>query len=188
MSHLDIKKKPTITLFGGIMAACLFLLAGASLWLYEAWEHHLPPEQRVREQFESHRSDYIRFVTLLQKDPSAKYVGSDGTVDIDGIHGRVVPDYRDLIRKIGAKFVIVREDGSIEFALWGNGGAPISDSYMGVRYFPKNHALVPVGWTQIPVTSLSSEKLPQDRGAVATGLYVVAIEPEWFIYRFEYQE
>jgi len=38
------------------------------------------------------------------------------------------------------------------------------------------------------VTSLDSAKLPQEKGAVASGLYVVPIEPEWFIYRFEYQE
>jgi hypothetical protein len=142
----------------------------------------------ARQQFESHRADYIRFATLLRKDPSAKYVGSDGKVDIDGIHGRLVPEYRDLVHKIGAKFVIIREDGSVEFALWGHGGAIMSDSYMGVRYFPKDPTVAPVGWTQTVVASLANAKLPQEHGSVATGLYVVAIEPEWFIYRLEYQE
>ena len=44
------------------------------------------------------------------------------------------------------------------------------------------------GWTQKVVQSLESEELPEAHGSVASGLYVIAIEPEWFIYRFEYQE
>jgi hypothetical protein len=177
-----------VLLYVSISAVGLFLLAGAGLWMYEAWEYRLPPEQLVRQQFESHRTDYIRFATLLRKDRSAKYVGSDGKVDIDGIHGRLVPEYRDLVHKIGAKFVIIREDGSMEFALWGNGGPIMSDSYMGVRYSPKDHTADSAGWKQTVVASLASAKLPQEHGSVATGLFVVAIEPEWFIYRFEYQE
>jgi hypothetical protein len=177
-----------ITLYGCLSAVSFVLLAGAGLWLYEAWEYRLPPEQRVRQQFEDHRADYIRFVTFLRNDRSAKYIGSGGMVDIDGINERLVPEYRDLIRKIGAKFVIVREDGSMEFALWGNGGTVMDDSYMGVRYFPKDHSMDAMGWKQIVVTSLASAKLPQEHEAVATGLYVVSIEPEWFIYRLEIQE
>lgn len=153
------------------------------------WEHYLPPERRVRQQFENHRADYIRLVNLLQKDPSATYIGSDGRVDIDGVRERFVPEYKDLIHKIGAKFVTVSEDGSMEFALWGFGCAICSDSYMGVRYFPKNHKVdVRPGWTQTVVTSLDSAKLPQENGSVASGLYVTPIEPEWFIYRLEIQE
>ncbi len=38
------------------------------------------------------------------------------------------------------------------------------------------------------VTSLKDANMPQENGSVASGLYVVPIEPEWFIYRFEYQE
>ena len=151
--------------------------------------YYLPPEQRVVQQFETNRTDYIRFVALLREDRSIRYVGGDGKVDIDGKHGRVVPEYRELIRKIGAKDVIVREDGSMEFALWGDGCAVCSDSYMGVRYYPKDHkAGSPAGWTQTVVTSLDSAKLPQENGEVASGLYVVPIEPEWFIYRLEIQE
>jgi hypothetical protein len=172
-------------------AVGLLLIAGFGFWWWLMPHYSLPPEQRVVQQFENNRTDYIRFVALLRKDQSARYViiDSDGKVDIDGKHGRLVPEYRELIRKIGAKSVIVREDGSMEFELWGHGCAVCSDSYMGVRYYPKDHKVdSSVGWTQTVVTSLDSAKLPQEKGTVATGLYVVPIEPEWFIYRLEYQE
>jgi hypothetical protein len=60
---------------------------------------------------------------------------------------------------------------------------------MGVRYFQNlqnkdSHH----GWTQQVVDSLESAKLPQERESVASGLYVVPIEPDWFIYRLEIQE
>jgi hypothetical protein len=38
------------------------------------------------------------------------------------------------------------------------------------------------------VLKAGSSKLPQENGSVATGLYVVEISPDWFVYRFEYQE
>ena len=177
-----------------LLYICLFfvglcLLAPLSFRLWLTYEYHLPPEQRVRKQFENNRADYIRFVTLLQRDPSAHFIDDGGRVDIDGVHSRLVPEYRHLIRKIGAKDVTIREDGSIEFSLYGFGCAICSDSYMGVRYVPKvRRTDAPSGWEQTAVTSLDSAKLPRGNGAVATGLYVVPIEPEWFIYRFEYQE
>jgi hypothetical protein len=184
-----LKKMLKILLFVCLSAVGLFLLAAVGLWWWWTPHYYLPPQQRVHQQFESHRLDYTRFVTLLEKDPSAKYIDSDGKVDIDGIHSRFVPEYRGLIRKIGAKFVMVREDGSMEFALWGDGGPLVSDSYMGVRYYPKNlKAVSHPGWTQTMVASLESTKLPQENGSVASGLYVVPIEPEWFIYRLEIQE
>jgi hypothetical protein len=180
-----------VLLYVGFSAVGLLLIGGISFWWW--WwplpHYYLPPEQRVLQQFQSHRADYIRFVALLRKDQSARYVGSDGKVDIDGSHGRLVPEYRDLMSKIGAKHATIREDGSMEFALWGDGCAICDDSYMGVRYYPKDHKVdSSVEWTQTVVTSLDSAKLPQEKGAVATGLYVVPIEPEWFIYRFEYRE
>jgi hypothetical protein len=113
------KTKFTTLLYVCLSAVGLLLIAGFSLWGWLTPHYYLPPEQRVVQQFESNRADYIRFVALLRKDQSARYVGADGKVDIDGSHGRLVPEYRDLIGKIGAKYVIVREDGSMEFALWG---------------------------------------------------------------------
>ena len=152
-------------------------------------EDRLPPEQRVRQQFENHRADYIQFITLLQRDQSAHSIDDDGRVGIDGVHSRLVPEYRNLIRKIGARGVTVREDGSIEFALYGYGCVICSDSYMGVRYVPKVRKTAALGgWEQTAVASLDSAKLLHKNGNVATGLYVVPIEPEWFIYRLDYQE
>jgi len=186
-----LKRLPKILLYTCLFSVGLCLLAPVSFRLWLKHEYHLPPEQRVRKQFENNRADYIQFVTLLQRDQSAHFIVIDGggRVDIDGVHGRLVPEYRDLIRKIGAKDVIIRADGSIEFALWGFGCTICSDSYMGVRYYPKDPKTgSPAGWEQTVVTSLDSAKLPQEKGAVATGLYVVPIEPDWFIYRLEYQE
>lgn len=76
----------------------------------------------------------------------------------------------------------------MEFDLYGFGCVICSDSYMGVRFFPNNHKTNTDEWVPTVVGSLDSTKLPQDNGAVASGLYVVPIEPEWFVYRFEYQE
>jgi hypothetical protein len=178
-----------ILLYISLSVVGLFLIVRFSLWLRFTPHYYLPPQQRVVQQFESNRAEYIRFVDLLRKDQSVRYIDSDGKVEIDGSHGRLIPEYRDLIGKIGAKYVIVREDGSTEFALWGDGCAACSDSYMGVLYYPKDHKVVSsVESTQTVVTSLDSAKLPQEKGAVASGLYVVPIEPEWFIYRSEYRE
>ena len=177
-----------------MLYSCLFfvglcLLAPVSFRLWLKHEYHLPPEQRVRKQFENNRADYVQFVALLQRDQSAHFIDGDGRVDVDGVHSRLVPEYRHLIRKIGAKNVTIREDGSIEFWLYGFGCAICSDSYMGVRYVPKVRRMgAASGWEHTDVTSLDDAKLPQENGSVATGLYVVPIEPEWFIYRFEYQE
>jgi hypothetical protein len=103
-------------------------------------------------------------------------------------HVRVVPEYRDLIRRIGAKNVIVGEDGSIEFTLWGFGCAICSDSYMGIRYSSvQNNLHRRPGWAPILVNSLDNKALPQENGHIADGLYVLQFEPEWFIYRFEYR-
>lgn len=167
----------------------LCLLVSITFHLRLKHEHHLPTEQRVREQFENNRADYTQFVALLQRDQSAHSINGDGRVAIDGVRSRLVPAYRDLIRKIGAKDVTVREDGSIEFALYGFGCAICSDSYMGVRYVPEVRGMdLRSGWEQTIVKSLDSARLPQELGVVATGLYVVPIEPDWFIYRLEYQE
>lgn len=184
-----MKRRRKILLYSCLffIGLCVLAPVGFPLWL--KYEYHLPPEQRVRQQFENNRADYSRFVTLLQRYQSARSIDDGGRVGIDGVHSRLVPEYRNLIRKIGAKNVTVGEDGSIEFALYGYGCVICSDSYMGVRYVLKDHKKdSPAGWEQTLVTSLDSAKLPQEKGAVATGLYVVPIEPEWFINRSEHQE
>ena len=184
-----MKRLPKILLYTCFLFVGLCLLAPVGFRLWLKYEYHLPPEQRVHKQFENNRADYVQFITLLQKDQSAHFIDGGGRVDLDGVHSRLVPEYRHLIRKIGAKFVIIGEDGSIEFALYGFGCTICSDSYMGLRYVPKARRVdARAGWQPAVVTSLDSAKLPQENGAVATGLYVVPIEPEWFIYRDEYQE
>ena len=175
-------------LYVSLAAVGLFLISmiGFSAWL--PWKRHLPSEQTAREEFQSHQADYIRFAVLLRQESGYEFIGGDGGVRMNSDHVRVVPEYRDLIRRIAAKNVIVREDGSIEFTLWGFGCAICSDSYMGIRYYPvQNISHRRPGWEQIPVNSLDSKALPPENGHVADGLYVVQLEPEWFIYRFEYR-
>ena len=168
----------------GVTVASLVVFTGIVLsgWLWR--ERRLPNEQTARTQFASHKADYIRFASLLRADPTVRFIDSDGQVDPDTRRARLVPQYRELLRRIGAKFVLVREDGSAEFELWGFGCAICSNSYMGVRYLPLQHdARADPGWTAQLVTSLDEMSLPQEGGSVADGLYVEQIEPEWFIYR-----
>jgi len=153
----------------------------------------LPSETRVRQQFVDHRAEFDRFVTLLARNGISSYtvIGSDGTVESGahgGLHARAVPEYRRLEQAIGAKLVTVGDDGSVEFALWGSGCAIRSDSYMGIVHVPRDHPEARPGLAPTVVPSLESDRLPQENGDVETGLYLVPIEPEWYVYRYEYQE
>jgi hypothetical protein len=184
-----MKKTLTVLSYICLSAVGLVLLAGIGSWWWMSAPNYLPPAQRVRQQFELHRMDFIRFAELLRKDQSARYLSREGKVDLDGSRARLVPDYRELMSKIEAEAVIVREDGSMEFELWGSGCAICSDSYMGVRYSPQDRKIDSnPDWTPTLVNSLDSATLPKEKGAVATGLYVMPIEPNWFVYRLEYQE
>lgn len=182
-----MKKPVKLLLCGCLLVIAIFVLPIVGFLLFQAWQYHLPDEAVVHEQFKNHRADFIQLAALLRKDPAVQFIDHNGVVGSNGFHGRTVLEYRDLIHKIGIKNVLVRGDGSMEFTLWGNGGPIMSDSYMGVRYYPADHKSS-AGWMQTLVASLDSEKLPQENGAVASGLYVVPIEPEWYVYRFEYQE
>ena len=63
------------------------------------------------------------------------------------------------------------------------------DSYKGMRYQKEGSTRKQSGgWTPTAVRSLDDAKLPHENGRVATGLYIVPIERDWSIYRFEYQE
>jgi hypothetical protein len=100
-----------------------------------------------------------------------------------------VPEYRELIKRIGVRSVLVRKDGAIDFELWGSGGTIISDSYKGIRFSGASSVGVARGgWRPIAVTSLEDDKLPKENGRVATGYYILPIEDNWSVYRFEYQE
>lgn len=96
--------------------------------------------------------------------------------------------FKELMRRTGTTYVLVREDNSIEFERWGFGCAICSDSYKGVRFVPRSQGVTSkAGWEQTLVSSLEDLSLPQQNGRVEDGLYVVPMEPEWFIYRLEIQ-
>jgi hypothetical protein len=175
-----------IPLYAALAAVGLVGVAFVAFWLWMRWEYHLPSDEAARQQFVRHQADYVRFASLLQREPGAKMIGGNGDVDPYTSRARHEPEYADLIHKIGAKSVRVREDGSIEFELWGFGCAPCRDSFKGIRYFsPSSQSQATVGWPPKPVTSLDDANLPKDRGAVADGLYVVPLGGDWSIYRLE---
>jgi hypothetical protein len=81
-----LKRLLKILLYGCLFFVGLCLLAPLCFRLWLKYEYHLPPQQRVRKQFENNRGDYIQLVTLLQRDQSAHFIDSGGRVDIDGVH------------------------------------------------------------------------------------------------------
>jgi hypothetical protein len=125
-----------VLLYVGFSIFSLVVVAVLVFWAWLRWEYHLPSEQTARQQFVSHRTDYVRFVSLLRQDPGAKIIDINGNVDDYANHARHLPEYHELMRRVGAQSVMVRQDGSIEFQLWGFGCAPCTDSFMGVRYSP----------------------------------------------------
>jgi len=175
----------TLTHLGAAMIA-LLLACSLAVWTWIKWETHLPSDQDARAKFSSQRSDYVRFVGLLRKDHTTTFVDGDGAASSEGGSPRVVPDYQLLMREIGAKSVLIRKDGSVEFVLWGLGCVICSDSYMGARYVPTaQSSKADPGWAQQLVPSLQDESLPKEDGRISDGLYVIPVEPEWFIYRLE---
>jgi hypothetical protein len=175
-----------VLLYVGLSTFGLLVFSVLVFWAWLRWEYHLPSEQTARQEFVSHRADYVRFVSLLQQDPGAKVIDINGEVDAYTSHARYVPEYYALMRRIGAKRVMVREDGSVEFQIWGFGCAPCSDSYMGMRYSPiDGQPQHDGGWAPKLVNSLNDTNLPKDKGAVADGLYVIPLDREWSIYRLE---
>jgi hypothetical protein len=184
-----VRPKLKVLLYVSLSAGTLLLVAVVGPLVWGRQEQRLPSDLIARQQFNSHRSEYIRFVTLLGQHPRARFIGSDGTTKTDAGDSQVIPEYRELIRSIGAKFVEVGDDGSIEFTVWGFGCAICSDSYMGVKYFPADYnASTRSGWVPKLVKSLDSNELPRAKGSVADGLYLVQLEHEWYIYRLEYRE
>jgi hypothetical protein len=186
-AHLNATLKGLLYVI--VSAAGLLLVAIVGVFAWVRWEQHLPSDQDARQQFGAQRTEFVRFVSLLRQDTGARMILSGGAASGNTGHLRIVPEYRDLMREIGAKYILVRDDGSIKFALWGLGCAICSDSYKGMRYTPQDSkAEAHGGWVPKLVDSLGSNDLPQEHGSVADGLYVVKLEPEWFIYRLEIHE
>ncbi len=174
-------------LYVGVTFGTLFLAAG--IVVPGSAKGRLPSEQTARQQFLSHRAGYARLVSLLRQVPGDQTIGDDGKALDHGRTSDLVPEYRELMKEVGAQFAVVGGDRSVEFALWGSGCAICSDSYMGVLYVPAQRGLRGhPGWTPKLVKSLDDSNLPREGGSVADGLYVVQVEPHWFIYRFEYHE
>jgi hypothetical protein len=178
--------RTAILIAATVVGSAAVLLAGfrGIVW----WQYRLPSESHVHNQFNAHRSDFERFVETLKTDPKTRFIGDGGRIYDDGIHFRVVEKYRDLMNTIGAKSVRVQEDGTVDFTMGGFGGAIISDSYIGLRFRPGPSTAKRGDWGMTVVESLKDDKLPHENGRVASGVYVVPIEPNWYLYRFEYQE
>ncbi len=177
-----------MVVMAAIIGSGVVLLAGFATARWYAG--HLPSDEYARREFNRHRDAYRRIVALLEKDRGAKYIGPEGDENPEPFHpGRIVPEYRQFLKNVGANEIMVRDDGAIEFELWGSGGAIVSDSYKGMRYQKEGSTRKQSGgWTPTAVRSLDDAKLPHENGRVATGLYIVPIERDWSIYRFEYQE
>ena len=175
-----------VLLYTGLTGLSLIVVAVLVFWAWMRWEYHLPSEETARQQFVRHKADYIRFASLLQQDPGPRIINVNGDVDPYTNRTRHVPEYHDLIHSIGAKSVMVREDGSIEFEIWGFGCAPCHDSFMGIRYFRMDGQPHPTtGWPPKLARSLDDKSLPNYKGSIADGLYVLPIDGEWSIYRLE---
>jgi len=184
-----LKTTIKIVFYVCLSAAGLALIVAVGAFGWIRWQYHLPNDRQARQQFDSHRTEFIRFASLLRQDSTARLVDRNGVVHAYTNQAREAPEYRDLMRRTGTKEVYVRPDGSIEFQLWGFGCATCSDTFEGMRYFPiDGKSQTSGGWVPKLVSSLDSENLPKEKGAVASGLYVIQLEPEWSIYRLETQD
>ena len=169
-----------------LSAAGLVLLTAIALLIWFRWAYHLPSDQKARQHFEDHRSEFVRFASMLSQDQKPRAINRGGIDDAFEKDARLVPEYRELMRSIGAEQVFVRPDGSIEFQLWGFGCAPCADSFKGVRFQSEGgHPKYPYGGAPIVVSSLEDESLPKIKGAVADGLYVEPLDREWSMFRLE---
>jgi hypothetical protein len=174
-------------LYVGVAVVGLVLIADLSLKFSIWWAYRLPSVDYVRSNFQHHRADYIRLANSLKKERIIDYLGSDGAV-YPPDPPRIVPAYGKIMRAIRAKGAVVGEDGAMEFELGGYGAAIMDDSFMGILYCPHPTADSPNGMEMRVVSSLANDKLPRENGQIASGTYVIPLEQDWFIYRYEYRE
>jgi hypothetical protein len=173
-----------IIVCGSIAGVFALVLAGFFLWT--RWQYHLPSDQSARQYFQDHRTDFVRFAELLEKDTVPRRIAPTGLVELLVPPASRIPNpnYRELMSNIGAREVFVRPNGTIEFELWGFGCAPCTDSYKGMLYVPANRrSIANDPWGPISVNSLNDASLPKQNGTIADGVYVVPLESKWFIYR-----
>ena len=183
------KSRRTVTICLSALLVVVLILGGAWWWQWW-WQSDQPPsEAYIRQQFAAHKGDYINLVTAFRNDPATRFVNENGEVDTGGIITPFVSKYFYLMHKAGAQCATIKEDGSVEFVLGGHSGAIESDSCTGLLYFPKGtHVGAQFWYTPTVVNSITTSSLPQENGAVASGLYIIPIEPSWYVYRYEYQE
>ena len=148
-----------------------------------------PPQSWFLQNFKDHRSEYVEMAASVRSDRAVHEIDADGNVHIDAYHERLVPEYRRAIRSIGAKSVSRDDDGSIIFAMWGHGCAICDDHYMGILYAPDVHAWAASSKGAVTlVRTLDAAELPHENRRVASGFYVIPIEPGWYVYREDYYE
>jgi hypothetical protein len=181
-----LKAAPKLLLYACLSVVGLTILGFVGMLSITWWEYHLPSDQTARQRFEEHKVDFEGFAAKLRQDQRPRVINRDGIDDAFENDAREVPEYRDLMSRIGAKAVYVRPDGSIEFELWGFGCGICTDSFKGLRFAPiDSHSQYPYGGAPIVVSSLKDESLPKTSGAVADGIYVLPVDREWSIYRMQ---
>jgi hypothetical protein len=167
-----------------IVGLFVFVVIGFIVWT--RWQYHLPSDQSAHDYFRNHRAEFILFAELLAKDPVPKRITPSGVVEllVPPASRMTIPGYQELMSSTGAREVFVRPNGTVEFELWGFGCAPCTDSFKGMLYVPASgRPIANEPWPPISVNSLNDESLPKQNGAIADGMYVIPVEPKWFIYR-----
>ena len=72
-------------LYIGLSVVGLLLLLSASVFGWMRWEQHFPSDQEARRQFDSHRTEYVRFASHLRQDLQVGIIGGDG-IEIGRAH------------------------------------------------------------------------------------------------------
>jgi hypothetical protein len=54
-------------LYARLSAARLFLIVAVGAFGWTRWQYHLPNDRQARQQFDSHRTEFIRFASLLRQ-------------------------------------------------------------------------------------------------------------------------
>ena len=160
----------------------------AFAWYSMPIRGYLPSDRQARVVFDQRRTSFDRAAEVLQKEKCVGVIASDGTSS-NPMCSIPVAIRRALVQETGAKTIVLGDDGSMEFALWGTGCAICSDSYKGFLYLPTGARPGQVrGWVPAFAISLEDDALPKANGKVSDGLYLLPIDSEWAIFRIKYGE